>query len=44
MSRTKRMIETGRTSRLIVEKDFFTSHRAMVAISVSVLMSYLFSG
>ncbi len=44
MSRTKRMIESGRTSRLIMEKDFFTSHRAMVAMSVSVLMSSPFSG
>ncbi|MCK7475080.1 MAG: hypothetical protein MZV49_19700 [Rhodopseudomonas palustris] len=44
MSRTKRMMASGRTSLPIMEKDFFTSHRAMVAMSVSVLMSNPFSG
>ena len=37
-SRTKRTIASGSMSRLIIVRDFFTSHRAIVRMSVSVPM------
>ncbi len=45
---TKRTTAIGRTSRDSIEKDFFTSQRAMVAMSLPALMDYppgsLFNG
>ena len=38
MSKTKRTMASGRTFLPISENDFFTSHRAMVEISLSVPM------
>ena len=38
MSRTKRTMASGRTFFPISENDFFTSHRAMVAMSLSAPM------